>query len=261
MMRLDYRYLRLVSVPGFLVALVLLVAGPAAVDRADPARSTTAARRAGCSLGRCRRCTRPSSPSWRWSSTSPTGSPGAASRPAACFGGMLPFLLIVGPVLAAGPLEPDLGTMGVIALTAFTMFFVAGASLWQLALLHAGRRRRRGLHGRRAATTRWTASTRSSIRGPIRRASATTPSRACSRWARAALFGIGLGQSRQPGALHLPQAQNDFVFAVVGQELGLDRRRRRDRPVPASSPTAASASPWPRPIRSAPCWRSASPPG
>src|SRR5262249_33256612 len=35
------------------------------------------------------------------------------------------------------------------------------------------------------------------------------------------LFGIGLGESRQPGALHLPQAQNDFVFAVVGQELGL----------------------------------------
>jgi cell division protein FtsW len=34
-------------------------------------------------------------------------------------------------------------------------------------------------------------------------------------------LGIGLGQSRQPGALQLPAAQNDFVFAVVGQELGL----------------------------------------
>jgi cell division protein FtsW len=32
--------------------------------------------------------------------------------------------------------------------------------------------------------------------------------------------GIGLGQSRQPGALSLPQAQNDFVFALLGQELG-----------------------------------------
>jgi cell division protein FtsW len=35
------------------------------------------------------------------------------------------------------------------------------------------------------------------------------------------LLGIGLGESRQPGALHLPAAQNDFVYAVVGQELGL----------------------------------------
>jgi cell division protein FtsW len=33
-------------------------------------------------------------------------------------------------------------------------------------------------------------------------------------------FGIGLGESRQPGALHLPAAQNDFVFALVAQELG-----------------------------------------
>jgi len=34
------------------------------------------------------------------------------------------------------------------------------------------------------------------------------------------ILGIGLGESRQPGALHLPAAQNDFVFAVVAQELG-----------------------------------------
>ena len=30
-------------------------------------------------------------------------------------------------------------------------------------------------------------------------------------------LGIGLGESRQPGLLHLPQAHNDFVFAVVGR--------------------------------------------
>ena len=75
------------------------------------------------------------------------------------------------------------------------------------------------------------------------------------------MLGIGLGQSRQPGALHLPNAQNDFVFAVVAQELGLigglavigfyllfAYRGMRSR--------AAL-----RPTRSAPCWRPASPPG
>ena len=35
------------------------------------------------------------------------------------------------------------------------------------------------------------------------------------------LFGQGLGHSRQPGGLPLPNAANDFVFAMVGQELGL----------------------------------------
>ena len=35
--------------------------------------------------------------------------------------------------------EPDLGTTGVIAITAFTVFFVAGANLWQfLVLVPAG---------------------------------------------------------------------------------------------------------------------------
>ena len=53
------------------------------------------------------------------------------------WGGMVPFLIIVGPVIALVLMEPDLGTTGVIALTAFTMFFVAGASLVQLGLLPA----------------------------------------------------------------------------------------------------------------------------
>ena len=34
-------------------------------------------------------------------------------------------------------------------------------------------------------------------------------------------FGQGLGHSQQPGGLDLPNAQNDFVFAMLGQELGL----------------------------------------
>jgi cell division protein FtsW len=33
-------------------------------------------------------------------------------------------------------------------------------------------------------------------------------------------LGIGLGQGGEPDSLHLPQAHNDFVFALVGQELG-----------------------------------------
>ncbi len=35
------------------------------------------------------------------------------------------------------------------------------------------------------------------------------------------VFGEGLGQTRGPGGLALPNADNDFVFAIVGQEFGL----------------------------------------
>jgi cell division protein FtsW len=35
------------------------------------------------------------------------------------------------------------------------------------------------------------------------------------------ILGNGLGQSSQPGALPLPNAANDFIFAVIGQEFGL----------------------------------------
>jgi cell division protein FtsW len=35
------------------------------------------------------------------------------------------------------------------------------------------------------------------------------------------LFGLGLGQSRGAGGLFLPNASNDFIFAVIGEEFGL----------------------------------------
>ncbi len=75
MMRVDYRYLRLASVPFYIVAVVLLVLVfvPAVQHR------RSAARRAGSSSARCRRSTRPRSPSSPSSSTWPTGSPSAGS--------------------------------------------------------------------------------------------------------------------------------------------------------------------------------------
>src|SRR5512135_3163425 len=49
--------------------------------------------------------------------------------------GTVPFLVITGPVVMLVLLEPDLGTASVLGLTAFMMFFVAGASLIHLAAL------------------------------------------------------------------------------------------------------------------------------
>jgi cell division protein FtsW len=50
----------------------------------------------------------------------------------------VPFLVIVAPIIALVFREPDLGTTGVITMTVFTMFFVAGANLIHLAMMGAG---------------------------------------------------------------------------------------------------------------------------
>ena len=217
-MRLDYRYLRLISVPAFITALILLVV--VLLPQIGPIRPVV--------FGGSAR--------WLQIGPLPAMHPAEFAKIAlviylahwltrkgmtakSLMHGLLPFLLIIGPVLLLVLLEPDLGTMGVLTLAAFTMFFVAGGSLWQLAALlpigvgavayvvtHSSYQMDRinaflnpwadpqgiGFHTVQGLLA-------IGMGGPL---------------------GIGLGESRQPGALHLPAAQNDFVFAVVAQELG-----------------------------------------
>jgi cell division protein FtsW len=219
LMRLDYRYLRLVSLAGFGIALALLVL--VLLPSIGPLRSIE------------------TNGSARWLQIRPLPAMHPAefaklalvvylahwldrrgARVGSLVHGLLPFLVIVGPVLALVLIEPDLGTTGVLTLTAFTMFFVAGASLWQLSILApAGAAAIAFLIMRspyqmsrvQAFLNPWGDPTGigfHTVQGLLALGSG-------------GLFGIGLGESRQPGALHLPQAQNDFVFAVIGQELGL----------------------------------------
>ena len=75
-------------------------------------------------------------------------------------------------------------------------------------------------------------------------------------WALAAggVFGVGLGNSKAKWTW-LPEADNDYIFAIIGEELGLDRRDGRARALRACSrsrscassarrATASPASPW-----------------
>ncbi len=133
-MRIDYRYLRLISVPAMVVAFGLLTV--VLLDTSfGPVRSLRL------------------NDSARWLQIGPLAMHPAevaklalvvylahwltrkGGRISSLVDGMLPFLLIVGPVLLLIFLEPDLGTAGVVALTALTMLVVAGASLVQLAVL------------------------------------------------------------------------------------------------------------------------------
>jgi cell division protein FtsW len=135
-------------------------------------------------------------------------------------GGLLPFLLIAGPIIGLVALEPDLGTTGVITLSAFLMFFVAGGSVLQLLALVP--------LGVVAVITyvltntyqleRWTTFLNPFL-DPLGDGFHTV--QGLYALALGGVTGSGLGESRGPGGLYLPNADNDYVYAMVGQELGL----------------------------------------
>jgi cell division protein FtsW len=218
-MRIDYRYLRLVSVAGFVVALVLLLL--VLLPPIGPLRPVEVGG------------------STRWLKIGPLPQMHPAefaklalvvylahwltrkgARIASFRDGLLAFLLIVGPPLALVIVEPDLGTTGVLALSALTMFFVAGGSILQLVALAP-------------LASLALAYVVSSSNYQMARIQAfidpwADPQGVGFHTVQGLLamgmggaFGIGLGEGRQPGSLHLPAAQNDFVFALVAQQLGL----------------------------------------
>jgi cell division protein FtsW len=134
--------------------------------------------------------------------------------------GTVPFLVIFAPVLLLVLKEPDLGTSAVIGLTAFTMFFAAGANLIHLgAMALAGMtlvvfvvsRTPYQLERVRAFIDPWSDPQGSgfhTIQGLL-------------ALGLGGIFGAGLGESRSAGGLFLPNASNDFIFAIIGEEFGL----------------------------------------
>jgi cell division protein FtsW len=133
--------------------------------------------------------------------------------------GTIPFLLIAGPFIGLVALEPDLGTTGVVALTSLAMFFVAGASLWQLALVLP-----LGLVGAVLAMKPYQLERLMTFLDPWSVASGEGFQTVHGLYALGigGLTGIGLGESNPlAGGLPVPNADNDFIFAIVGQELGL----------------------------------------
>ena len=217
-MRLDYRYLRFVSVAGYLTALALLV-----LLLLPPIGPIQPIREGG---------------SLRWLEVGPLPRMHPAefaklalliylahwlARKGKAAGsltnGLVPFLLITGPVLGLVLLEPDLGTMGVLTLMAFTVFYVAGGSILHLAAIVPI-----GLAGLAYAITHseYQMARVNAFLDPWAdpQGIGFHTVQALLALGSGGLFGIGLGESRQPGELHLPNAQNDFVFAVMAQEFG-----------------------------------------
>jgi cell division protein FtsW len=115
--------------------------------------------------------------------------------------------------------EPDFGATAVIMATAMGMLFLAGASLWQFGLLF-------GLVAGAAVVLIMTAEYR------LRRVlSFVDPwddplnsdfqlTQALIAFGRGEWSGVGLGSSIQK-MFYLPEAHTDFLFSVIGEELGL----------------------------------------
>jgi len=210
MMRVDYRYLRLASVPFLLVSMVLLVLvfvpdlnvvvggsarwlrlpGLPAIHPAEIAKLAVVIYLA------------------HWFAKRGTKVRGF-------WGGTVPFLIILAPVVALVFKEPDLGTTTVIALTALTMFFIAGASLVHLAAMGSAGVVAMivvGLQGYQMDRIRtwldpWS--------DPLGDGFHTV--QGLLALGAGGFLGRGLGQSM----IAVPNAFNDFIFAEIGQEFGL----------------------------------------
>jgi cell division protein FtsW len=209
MMRVDYRYLRLVSVGFFVVAVALLVlvfvpslnivvGGSARWLRLGPLPAIHPAEIAKLALIIYLA---------HWMAK-------RGARIRSFWGGTVPFLIIVLPVIALVFKEPDLGTTIVITLTVFTMFFVAGANLAHLGLMGAGVLTAVvmvGLRGYQMERIRtWLDPWSDSLGDGFHTVQGLLALGA------GGLTGTGLGDSR----VFVPNAFNDFIFAVVGQEFG-----------------------------------------
>ncbi len=133
--------------------------------------------------------------------------------------GLVPFCLLVAPAFFLIALEPDLGTSGIYVIIAGSIFFMAGANLLYLSAIVGG--------VLAAATVKVTAAGYQLQRvqtfldpfaDPLRSGYNTV--QALLALGLGGITGLGLGESRQK-FLYLPAPSTDFIFAIIGEEWGL----------------------------------------
>ncbi len=219
-MRIDYRYWRSFSILGIVVALVLLVLviGPSIPPLLEPLTINGATR-------------------WLRIGGLPSFQPSEFAKIALVIfaahwlttrgkevssfrRGLLPFTIVVGMLAALIAVEPDLGGTGVLLLTAFSMFFVAGGSLWKMATLAPlGAAAVAGFVMVKPYMMERIQIWQDPFKYGTDEGYQTV--QGLKALALGGVGGQGLGVSQQPTGVRIPAAENDFIFAVLGQELGL----------------------------------------
>ena len=140
--------------------------------------------------------------------------------------GIIPFVLMLAVIAGLLMKEPHLSCTLLICLVAFTLLFVGGAKMWHLVVTgitgvgaiagvvaykivvegygYFSTRLNTWLHPFESEDLAGTWQTRQSL----------------IAIGSGGVFGLGLGESRQK-YLYLPESENDFVFSIVCEELGL----------------------------------------
>jgi len=132
--------------------------------------------------------------------------------------GLLPVLIIVGAYFVLIYKQPNLSNAITISGILMAMAFVAGVNIFQLMTLGAA-----GGVGIYAAilSSEWRARRFLTFLDPFKDTFGDGWQVIQSLYALGSggLFGVGLGQSTL-NKLYIPEPQNDFIFATVGEELG-----------------------------------------
>jgi cell division protein FtsW len=133
--------------------------------------------------------------------------------------GLVPFALVIAPGFALIALEPDLGTAGMYSIAAGSVFFMAGANLAYV-----------GAIGAAIVASAWVMVTSTayqlqrvqSFLDPFvdPRGAGYNAVQSLFALALGGITGAGLGESRQK-FLYLPAPSTDFIFAIIGEEWGL----------------------------------------
>ena len=130
-----------------------------------------------------------------------------------------PVLLVLGVMVVLVMRQPDMGTTLVLSMIGLAVLFAAGTPLRPLGQVFAAGAAAAYLAAR-LEPYRW--ARMSSFRDPFADAGNSGSQLAQSLIALSSggLFGVGLGASRAKWA-YLPNAHTDFIFSVIGEELGL----------------------------------------
>jgi cell division protein FtsW len=213
LMRVDYRYLRVASVPLAILSLVLLVVvlvpSPISVTLNNSAR--------WIHLGPFLPDIHPAEVAKlalvvylaHWLATR-----GKGIR--SFWKGSVPFAIIVVPFLVLVVREPDLGTASVLVLIVFSLYFVAGANFLHLAFaVLAGI----GAGALVVAMGSYPLQRIQTLIDPWAdpQGSGYQTVKGLEALSAGGLFGTGLGNDR----IFVPQDVNDFIFSLIAQEMGL----------------------------------------
>lgn len=134
------------------------------------------------------------------------------------FKGVLPYLLVIAIYMGLILLQPNLSTAMTIALIVMAMLFVAGMRwlhLFGLAGLGVG------MVGVLIAIAPYRKARLTTFLDPFKdpRGNGYQVIQSLYALGSGGLSGVGLGRSVQ-NKLYLPEPQNDFIFATIGEELG-----------------------------------------